>query len=124
MSNLLLAKNYTAGAAINAFRIVKFSAPDTLILAAAATDFLIGINSEVAPVTGERCDAALQGIAFCEAGAAIAVGAMVTSDAVGRGVTAAPGAGVNNRVIGIALEAATAAGDVIRVLLEPGVMQG
>ena len=36
----------------------------------------------------------------------------------------APAAGVNNRVIGVALEAATAAGDVIRVLLEPGVMQG
>jgi len=124
MSNLILVKNCTAGAAINAYRIVKLSAADTVVLAAAATDLLVGVNTDVAPALGERCDVALMGIAFVEAGAAIALGAFVTADAVGRGVTAAPGAGVNNRVIGFALEAATAAGDVIRVALEAGVMQG
>lgn len=124
MSNVLLFKNFTAAAAIAAFRIVKLSAVDTVVPAAAATDGLIGVNADVAPALGERCDVALQGIAFVEAGAAVALGAMVTSDAVGRGVTAAPVAGANVRVIGIALEPAVAAGDVIRVLLEAGVMQG
>ena len=124
MSNLLLTKSFLAGAAIAAYRIVKFSALDTVIPGAAATDSLIGINTDVAPATGERCDVLLQGIAYCEAGAAVTQGAMITSDAVGRGVAAAPAAGVNNRVIGIAEEAASAAGDVIRVLLSPGVMQG
>lgn len=124
MSNPLLLKNFTAGAAINAYRICKFSAAETVTLAAAATDSLIGVNNDVAPVLGERCDVVMLGIAFVEAGAAIALGAMVTSDAVGRAVTAAPAAGVNNRVIGLALEAASASGDIIRVLLEPGVIQG
>jgi hypothetical protein len=124
MSNVILQKNMTAGAAINAYRIVKFSAAETVVLAAAATDNLVGVNTDVSPALNERCDIAFMGIAFVEAGAAVAQGAMVTADAVGRGVAAAPAAGVNNRVIGYALEAASAAGDVIRVLLEPGVMQG
>lgn len=124
MSNPLLMKSFTAAAAISAYRIVKFSAADTLTPATAVTDSMVGVCSDVAPALGERFDAVLLGIAFVEAGAAIALGAMVTCDGVGRGVTAAPAAGVNNRVIGVALEAAAAAGDVVRVLLEPGVMQG
>ena len=124
MSNVSLFKNFTAGAAIAAFRLVKLSALDTVVPAAAATDSLIGVNGDVAPALGERCDVALTGIAFVEAGAAVALGAMVTSDALGRVVTAAPAAGSNVRVIGFALEASAAAGDVIRVVLEAGVMQG
>ena len=124
MSNAILFKNYTAAMAIPAYRICKFSALDTVTLATAATDKAMGVNSDVAPAIGERCDMVRQGIAYVEAGAAVAQGDPVTSDATGRGVTAAPGAGVNNRIIGFADEAATAAGDVIRVLIELGVMQG
>lgn len=124
MSNAILFKNYTAAMAIPAYRICKFSATDTVTLATAATDSLMGVNADVAPATGERCDLVRQGIAFIEAGAAIAQGAPVTSDATGRAVTAAPGAGTNNRIVGFADEAASAAGDVIRVLIELGVMQG
>ena len=124
MSNPMLLKNMVAGGAINAFRIVKFSAADTVVLSAAATDSIVGVCNEVSPASGERCDIIMQGIAYVEAGAAIALGAPITSDASGRGVTAAPAAGVNNRILGIALEAATAAGDQIRVLIELGYMQG
>jgi hypothetical protein len=66
----------------------------------------------------------LIGIAYIEAGAAIAAGAPVTSDAVGRCVTAAPAAGSNVRIVGFALESASAAGDIIRVMLGFGLMQG
>jgi hypothetical protein len=52
------------------------------------------------------------------------LGLPVTADSLGRGVAAAPAAGVNNRIIGFALDAAVAAGDQIRVLLSPGLMQG
>jgi ribose 5-phosphate isomerase len=51
------------------------------------------------------------GILEVEAGAAVAVGASVESDATGRAITLA--AGVAN---GIALDAATAAGDSIRIV--------
>jgi hypothetical protein len=124
MSNALLFKNYTAAMAIPPYRMVKFSALDTVTLATAATDSIIGANADVAPAINERCDVVRQGIAFVEAGAAIAIGALVTADATGRAVTAAPGVGVNNRIFGIADEAATAAGDVIRVMVELGSMQG
>ena len=85
---------------------------------------MIGVNTDLAIVANERVEVAVQGIAFVEAGAAIAIGVLVTTDASGRGVTAAPAAGVNNRHVGIALDAAVAAGDIIRVLLSPGSVQG
>lgn len=124
MSNPLLLKNFIAGAAITSFRIVKFSAANTVIQAAAATDLSIGLSNEVSPVAGERCDIVLTGIGYLEAGAAFALGAKLTSDAQGRGITAAPAAGANAQIAAIALEAATAAGDVVPVLLAQGVMQG
>lgn len=124
MSNPTLLKSFTAGGAITAFRLVKFSAAETVVLAAAATDSFIGVANEVAAASGERQDVVLDGIAFIEAGAAFSLGAYITSDASGRGVAAAPGAGVNNRIIGIALDAAAAAGDVCRVMLAPGSIQG
>ena len=124
MSNALLYKSYLAGAAISPYRIVKFSAAETVIQAAAATDSLLGINGDVAPTAGQPADITEIGIQFCEAGAAIALGAFVTSDAVGRGVTAAPATGVNNQVVGKALESASAAGDIIRVLVSLSMLQG
>ena len=124
MSNPLMFKAFTAGAAIAAFRIVRFSAADTVIQAAAATENMFGVNSDLAVANGERCEVMTDGIAWVEAGAAITIGALITADSVGRGVAGAPAAGVNNRIIGVALDAATAAGDQIRVLLSPGSIQG
>lgn len=124
MSNLILAKAFTAGGAINPYRIVRFSAAETVIQAAAATESMFGVNTDLTIVSGERVEVMTHGIAWVEAGAAVALGAPVTADSLGRGVTAAPAAGVNNRIIGFALDAAVAAGDQIRVSLSPGLMQG
>jgi hypothetical protein len=124
MSNVRLFKSYTAGAAINAYTLVKFSAAETVVTAAAATDLIIGVTSDVGPAINERVDVALEGIAFVVAGAACTLGAKLTSDASGRAVPAAPAAGVNNQVVGYAMEAASAAGDVIRMMLSSSVMQG
>ena len=124
MSNPLMFKAFTAGGAINPYRIVRLSAADTVVQAAAATEGIFGVNSDLTIVSGERVEVMTDGIAFVEAGAAVTISALITADASGRGVTAAPGAGVNNRVIGVALDAASAAGDVIRVLLSPGSVQG
>lgn len=124
MSNPILQKNFTAGAAISPFRAVKFSAADTVIQAAAATDALVGICNEVGPSSGERCDIVVAGIAFAEAGAAFSLGALLSADASGRVIAAAPAAGANARVIGIACDAAVAAGDIVRVLISQSSMQG
>lgn len=124
MSNPLMFKAFTAGGAISPSRIVRFSAADTVVQAAAATESMFGVNSDLSVANGERCEVMTDGIAWVEAGAAVTIGALITADSVGRGVAAAPAAGVNNRVIGVALDAATAAGDLIRVLLSPGSVQG
>lgn len=115
-------KGYPAGGAIAARRIVKFSTT-TVVQGAAATDSIVGINGELAAAQGEIADINFVGLALVECGGNVAVGAPVTSDANGKAVTAAPGAGVNNRVIGFMLEAG-ADGEHRLCLISPCVMQG
>ena len=125
MSNKLLSTAFVADVVIPKFRIVKHGAGDrNVTLSTAAADLSIGVSHELDAAVGERIDVERIGIANVEAGAAIARGSPITADATGRGIVAAPAAGVNARVIGFADEAALAAGDVIRVLLAPCVMQG
>lgn len=124
MSNPLLQKNFTAGGAIAPFRLVRLSAADTVVQASAATDAIIGVQNDVGPASGERTDVVMVGMAFVEAGAAFALGALLTSDAQGRAITAAPATGVNNRIVGIAIDAALAAGDIVRVQISQCSLQG
>ena len=60
---------------------------------------------------GNVCAAGVKALGVVEAGAAIAAGAEVQSDASGKAITKA--AGVAN---GVAWDAAAAAGDVIRIV--------
>jgi GNAT superfamily N-acetyltransferase len=117
-------KAFTAGGAIAPYRIVRITSADNVEQAAAVSHTLIGVNSDLAIASGERVEVMTHGIAYVEAGAAVAVGVFVSTDSQGRGIAAAPAAGANQRVIGVALEAASAAGDVIRVLLSQGQIQG
>lgn len=119
-------KNYVASAAIPARRFVKpGGTAGQVTLAAAVSDKIFGISTEVAAATGERVDVAHAGFDnLIEAGAAFAAGDFLTSDGTGRGIVAAPAAGTNNRTGAVALEAATAAGDLIRVKVEMGMFQG
>jgi len=124
MASTLLNRNYTAGAAIAAFRIVKPGAADgEVVQAAAATDALMGVCESVGPASGERCDIVKVGIADVEFGGTVARGAPVTADANGKAVAPAPAAGSNVRIIGFA-EVSAVAGDIAPVLIAPGVMQG
>lgn len=125
MSNLLLAKNFTATGAVTARRFIKFGANDGEVQqAAAASDALIGVCGELPAAIGERCDVSMAGIEYVEAGAAFTRGAQLMSDASGRAITAAAAAGTNVRTGGIAQESASAAGDVVRMLIVPGSFQG
>ena len=62
---------------------------------------------------GEAFDGVIYGTAVVEAGAAVAQGAKVASDAAGRAITQTGTA----ETAGIAMQAATAAGELIEVLL-------
>jgi len=72
------------------------------------------ISPNDADAAGKPTGVMVGGVAKVAAGAAVAAGASVQSDATGRAITAAAA----DYVQGIALEAATAAGDLIAVLLQ------
>jgi hypothetical protein len=123
--NVLLAKNYVADIALPRFRLVKQgSADDHITLATGSLDTFIGTTMDIPAAPNERSDVHMLGIAYLEAGAAFSSGTWITSDSIGRGIAASPAAGINASVIGRALETANAAGDVIRVLVAHGQIQG
>lgn len=102
---ILLAVTIAAAAALTRFRFVDFTgnvaSAGERPLGVATTDFDIG----------EQASVATHGEILVEAGAAIAVGAEVESDASGRAVTKTTGV-----AFGVARDAAAAAGDITRVL--------
>lgn len=122
--NVILSSNYLAEAAVAASLFVKFGAADGQVVpAAAATDSIIGVSEQIDAAINERVDVVHMGIVFLKAGGNITRGGEVTSDAAGKAVAAAPGAGVNNRIGAIALQSAVN-GDIFRALLTPGLKQG
>jgi hypothetical protein len=125
MRNQGLVKTFNTGAAVAARRIVAFGADErTVIQAAAVSSVMFGVADDVAaPATGDVIDVVLTGVATVEYGGTVAVGALLTSDSTGRAVAAAPAAGVNNRVVGVAMVAGVV-GDLGAVLLSPGHIQG
>ena len=125
-----IVKSFYGSGAIGVNLIVKFGADDnTVSPAAAATDLLLGITNEIAlsaldVTNGNMLDVTLGGVEQLKLGAAaVTRGQKLTSNASGQGIAAAPAAGSNVQVIGIALKSG-AAGDVIPVLIMPSVMQG
>lgn len=115
MANNGLTKSYTAEAAISANRFVKFGAADFgLLLAAAATDKIVGATTEIDSVSGERVDVVHEGIADIKLGGTVVRGDILTSDATGQGVVGV----ATNRIGGIALISGVI-GDIIPVLLKP-----
>ena len=126
MSNRDIVKSYSAEGGISPCRFVKPGANDYGVLAAAAaTDKIIGVTMPLITVlSGDTVDVMHDGIADLQLGAGGATrGDLLTSDATGNGVTAAPAAGVNNRVGAVALVTGIA-GDIIPVLLVNSSIQG
>lgn len=125
MSNSPYSKSYLAVAGLSPYRIVKpGGTAGTVVHAAAATDKLLGVLDIPAAVSsGQRADVALNGEVEVELGGAVSEGDLVTADASGRAVAAAPGAGSNVRIIGMCTLGGVL-GDIGRVLLKQGSMQG
>jgi Na+-translocating ferredoxin:NAD+ oxidoreductase RnfC subunit len=65
----------------------------------------------------------LDGIAEVKLGGTVTRGQRLTCDSASKAVAAAPSAGVNNQIIGIALKSGVA-DDVIPVLLDKSTLQG
>lgn len=124
----VLDKGFGAGGAITQFRFVELTAgqsdPRQVTQANGLNDLVIGVCQEdisAADATAGRiANIALLGVSLVESGAAVTQGAKVRSDASGRAVALADAAGTNDQVAGIALDAASGAGEWIAVLLTPG----
>lgn len=101
-----------AGAAVNQYRFVKVNSDGNAIQVAAATEAGVGV-AQAAAADGRATEVMVTGISKVEAGAVVTRGGLVTSDSVGRAVDAAS----TNVALGQALEAASAAGERIAVLL-------
>lgn len=105
MLNPLLTKNFNASGAIAACRIVKFGATDELMAqASAAADKQVGVSTSLAAADGEPVDVILAGVAEVTYGGNVTRGDLLTSDANGKAVVAAPAAGANVRIIGEAMK--------------------
>lgn len=107
-----------------AYLIAKFGADDdTLSQATASTEELVGVFQHTTSAAGEEVRVVLEGISRVVLGGTVTRGNLITSDAGGKGVAAAPGAGVNAYVIGQTL-ASGVNGDIVPVHLMPGRIQG
>ena len=102
---ILMATTVLATSALARFRFANFAGAT-----ANATDAALGVPNANYYI-GEQAGVATHGEILVEAGAAVAVGAQVQSDATGRAITLAAGVAA-----GRARDAAAAAGDIIRVL--------
>lgn len=101
-----------------------------VILASSTTVMPIGISQSGGPIPGVGVSAAgnsiqvrTQGVSKVEAGAAIAMGALLMTDSTGRVVTATAPAATNIFLIGQAESTATGAGDLVSVRLMIGATQ-
>ena len=113
-----LKKAFLAGAAVGKYRFVKFGADDdTAIVAAAATDKIIGSSESHDVASGDTFDVFMGEIGKVICGGNVARGDALTSDASG-GAIATTTAG--NRIGGFALKSGVA-GDVIPYRIQLGV---
>ncbi len=102
---ILLATTILATAALSRYRCANFAGATAI-----ATDAVLGVPNANYDI-GEQAGISTHGEILVEAGAAIAAGAQVQPDAQGRVITLAAG-----KAWGNARDAATVAGDIIRVL--------
>jgi hypothetical protein len=113
------AVNYTAQGEIGKHLLVKFGTADnTVTLAVAATDKIIGCTSDIDAADGEPCDVFCHKIARVIYGTAVAKGDILTANAAGRAV---PTVTPLDRVIGIA-KITGIAGDIGSVAIFPSIV--
>ncbi len=100
-------------AAIQFYLVEDDGAGNAKLVAAAAALGILGVLQND-PATGQAAVVRVEGVSKCVAGGVVAPGNMIVSNASGQGVAYG---GTGGGVIGIALDAAAAAGDVFSLLL-------
>lgn len=99
------------------FYFVKLTAANTINVCAAATDIPCGILQNKPSAAGRPAVVRMLGLSKVSADAAISAGALVGTSADGQADAKTAGTDTTNYVAGVALEAATAAGEIIKISL-------
>lgn len=117
----LLSLPMQATTALTKHRLVQQGGAQTVAAITASTQRALGVvNVDVSAAefaAGKTVDVKVHGSVLAEAGAAITLGARVMPDTSGRVITAAT---ATNIPCGVALKAAAGVGELIPVLLTPG----
>lgn len=108
---------YAAAAAVTGGQVVYLSAAGQITPTSAASAAVVGVATRDG-VTGDKIAVTRGGVQRLTASAAISVGAFVKSAASGKVVTATIGTDPHTQVLGFALTAASADGDIIDVQWE------
>ncbi len=124
MSPLGLVKPFTAEGEIKKRRIVAYGSGEGLVAEASAAQSLLGVSGIRGAVDGATVDVYLSDIQDVEVSEPISFGDYVTSDADGRGIVAAPGAGVTVEVVGRAVADSGGAGSYVQVRINPQQVTG
>jgi hypothetical protein len=107
-----------AGSAISLYRYLELNAAGKFDHADGAQGPVMGVSDDAAAADLDALGMRLMvGIAKVEAGAAVTRGTAQATDTVGRTINHVSGAG--NSITGYAMDAASGAGEIIRVLLLP-----
>lgn len=112
-------KSFVAAEDLAAYTAVKLDSNGKVVTATAGTDVIIGVV-HVAVASGKAADVRLrsgQGTAIITASDVVAIGAAVTATTGGKAVTTTT---ANNQIIGYAIQAAAADGDLIEIMLSTG----
>lgn len=121
--NPILEKEVTAKTAVTKYRVVKKDTTEDQVSHATAVADKSYAIAQTSGGIGERVRVTLAGICKAEAGGAFEQGDLLTVDGSARVILAAPLAGVNNRIIAVAMGNAVL-NDIATVLLAPGMLQG
>jgi hypothetical protein len=112
-------ETFVTGADMSTYRnrFLKISADNTVNLATAITDAVIGIQEDIPhPAAGAQVNVCLLGSPQVVSGAAYGAGAKLTTNATGKAVAAA----ATNPYFAIAIQAATAADELPQCKLQTG----
>ena len=119
LNNPGLIKSFIAATLIPQHTVVAIDAADDSVkLATASSDPVLGVSSEPADTpVGKPVDITLSGVGIVKAGGVIAKGSWLTVDASGRVITTTTAA---HERIGRALSAANAANDLVSIEIIKG----
>ena len=121
---MLYSRVFNAEGAITVCRLVKFGSSDTQVsVATAASDRIAGVYlGRGDAVDGQAIEICMLGECTLEVSGTIARGMTLTTDALGKGINAAPAAGANAKTAAMALQSGT--NTWIPVFVCPGWTQG